>query len=127
MKTSSSLSNSLKSVFAAVVIPVEILLAIAIYLFVLGNPANFQGNDPVNHPLPGNYLGIVYKGGFIVPILISLLMMVLTFGIERILTISRAKGKGNIKNFVQNIRALLSSKQPRASDCCLRSSKRFSC
>ena len=91
MKTSSSLSNSLKSVFAAVVIPVEILLAIAIYLFVLGNPANFQGNDPVNHPLPGNYLGIVYKGGFIVPILISLLMMVLTFGIERILTISRAK------------------------------------
>ena len=109
MKTSSSLSNSLKSVFAAVVIPVEILLAIAIYLFVLGNPANFQGNDPVNHPLPGNYLGIVYKGGFIVPILISLLMMVLTFGIERILTISRAKGKGNIKNFVQNIRALLST------------------
>ena len=109
MKTSSSLSNSLKSVFAAVVIPVEILLAIAIYLFVLGNPANFQGNDPVNHPLPGNYLGIVYKGGFIVPILISLLMMVLTFGIERILTISRAKGKGNIKNFVQNIRALLSA------------------
>ncbi len=75
----------------------------------LGNPANFQGNDPVNHPLPGNYLGIVYKGGFIVPILISLLMMVLTFGIERILTISRAKGKGNIKNFVQNIRALLSA------------------
>jgi len=109
MKTSSSLSNSLKSVFAAVVIPVEILLAIAIYLFVLGNPANFQGNDPVNHPLPGNYLGIVYKGGFIVPILISLLMMVLTFGIERILTISRAKGKGSIKNFVQNIRALLSA------------------
>ncbi|HYI78468.1 MAG TPA: MotA/TolQ/ExbB proton channel family protein [Chryseolinea sp.] len=109
MKTSSSLSDNLKSVFAAVVIPIEILLAVGIYLFVLGNPANFQGNDPVNHPLPGNYLGVVYKGGFIVPILISLLMMVLTFGIERILTISRAKGKGNIKNFVQNIRALLSA------------------
>ena len=119
MKTSSSLSNSLKSVFAAVVIPVEILLAIVIYVFVLGNPANFQGNDPVNHPLPGNYLGIVYKGGFIVPILISLLMMVLTFGIERILTISRAKGKGNIKNFVQNIRALLSSNNlGQAIDAC---------
>jgi biopolymer transport protein ExbB len=109
MKTSYSISDSLKSVFAAVVIPVEILLAIALYVFVLGNPANFQGNDPVNHPLPGNYLGIVYKGGFIVPILISLLMMVLTFGIERIFTISRAKGKGNIKNFVQRIRTLLSA------------------
>jgi biopolymer transport protein ExbB len=109
MKTSTSLTDSLKSMFAAVVIPVEIGLAIVIYLFVLGNPSNFQGNDPTNHPLPGNYLGIVYKGGFIVPILISLLMMVLTFGIERILTIGRAKGKGNIKNFVQKIRALLSA------------------
>lgn len=109
MKTSNSLSDSLKSVFAAIVIPIEILLAIAIYVFVLGNPENFQGNDPANHPLPGNYLGIVYKGGFIVPILISLLLMVLTFGIERILTISKAKGRGNIKNFVQKIRALLSS------------------
>ena len=109
MKNSNSLIDSLKSVFAAVVIPVEILIAIAIYTFVLGNPANFQGNDPANHPLPGNYLGIVYKGGFIVPILMSLLMMVLTFGFERILTIGRAKGKGSVKNFVQKIRALLSS------------------
>ncbi len=109
MKTSNSLTDSLKSVFAAVVIPIEILIAIALYIFVLGNPANFQGNDPANHPLPGNYLAIVYKGGFIVPILMSLLMMVLTFGAERILTISRAKGKGSIKNFVQKIRALLST------------------
>ena len=109
MKTSHSLTDSLKSLFAAVVIPIEILIAIALYIFVLGNPGNFQGNDPANHPLPGNYLGIVYKGGFIVPILMSLLMMVLTFGIERILTISRAKGKGSVKNFVQTIRALLSN------------------
>jgi biopolymer transport protein ExbB len=109
MKTSNSLFDNLKTVFAAIVIPVEILLAIAIYLFVLGNPANFQGEDPVNHPLPGNYLGIVYKGGFIVPILISLLMMVLTFGIERALTINRARGNGSIKNFIQKIRALLST------------------
>jgi biopolymer transport protein ExbB len=109
MKTSTSLSDNLKSVFAAVVIPVEILLAVAIYMFILGNPENFQGNDPANHPLPGNYLGIVYKGGFIVPILIALLLMVVTFGIERILTISKAKGNGNIKQFIQNIRSLLSS------------------
>lgn len=109
MKNSTSLADSLKSLFAAVVIPVEIILAIVIYLLVLGNPSNFQGNDPANHPLPGNYLGIVYKGGFIVPILISLLMMVLTFGIERILTISRAKGNGSIKTFVQKIRSLLST------------------
>jgi len=104
-----SLVDSLKSVFAAIVIPVEIALAIVIYLYVFGNPANFQGNDPNNHPLEGNYLGIVYKGGYIVPLLLSLLMMTLTFGIERFLTIARAKGKGSIKNFVRRIRGLISS------------------
>lgn len=110
MKTSISFFESLKSVFAAIVIPAEIAIAIFIYIYVLGDPSNFQGNDPANHPMPGNYLGIVYKGGFIVPILISLLMMVITFGCERLFTISKAKGKGNIKNFVLSIRALLSSK-----------------
>lgn len=109
MKTQNSLADSLKSGFAATVIPVLIGIAILIYIFVLGNPANFADNNPANHPLPGNYLGIVYKGGPIVPILMSLLMMVVTFGFERLLTISRAKGKGNINKFVQKIRSLLSN------------------
>jgi biopolymer transport protein ExbB len=109
MKTSNSLMDSLKSGFAAIVIPVEIVLAILFYLYVLGNPANFEGNDPLNHPLPGNYLAIVYKGGFIVPILISLLMMVVTFGIERVLTISKAHGKGSVNKFVIKIRTLLTA------------------
>src|SRR6188768_3573811 len=109
MKNSNSLLDSLKSGFAAVVIPVEIGIAILFYIFILGDPSNFAENNTANHPLPGNYLGIVYKGGIIVPMLISLLMMVLTFGIERLFTISRAKGKGSIKNFIQKVRALLSS------------------
>ncbi len=103
-----SLLDSLKSTFAAIVIPLEVLLSFVIYKLILGNPNNFQGGDPNNHPLPGNYLGIVYKGGIIVPLLISLLLMVLTFGIERLLIIAKAKGKGNIKNFIRTIRYLLS-------------------
>ena len=106
---SNSLSEDLKSGFAAIIIPIEIAIAILIYMFVLGNPDNFQGGDPANHPLPGNYLGIIHQGGPIVPILISLLMLVITFGIERFLTIRGAKGKGSVKKFVRNIRALISS------------------
>jgi biopolymer transport protein ExbB len=109
MENSNSLIDNLKSVFAAVVIPVEIGIAILIYIYFLGNPDNFQGGDSANHPLPGNYYGVVYKGGFIVPILLSLLMMVITFGLERMLTISSAKGRGNVKNFVSHIRSLLSA------------------
>jgi biopolymer transport protein ExbB len=109
MKNNSSLGDSLKSVFAAVVIPLEIGIAILIYLYVLGDPGNFQGEDPLNHPKEGNWLGIIYKGGPIVPVLISLLLMTLTFAIERLLTISRASGKGSLKNFVMKIRSLVAA------------------
>lgn len=109
-KTSNSLSDSLKSGFAAIVIPLELAIAYLIYFFVLGNPSNFQGGDPVNHPLEGNFLGLIYKGGYlVVPVLIALLMLVLTFAIERLLTISRAKGKGNLKTFVRKIRHLVAN------------------
>ncbi|MGE5316765.1 MAG: MotA/TolQ/ExbB proton channel family protein [Chloroflexota bacterium] len=94
--------------FAGIAIPVLITVAILIYIFVLGNPENFQGKNPANHPLPGNSLGIVYKGGIIVPILMSLLMMVLTFAIERFITISKAKGKGRVNAFVARVHTKLS-------------------
>lgn len=103
----SSKVKSAFSGFAGIVIPLLIIIAIAIYVFVLGNPENFQGNNPANHPKPGNYLGVVYKGGIIVPILMSLLMMVLTFGIERLITITRAKGKGRVNQFVAKVHTKL--------------------
>ncbi|MEJ0056697.1 MAG: MotA/TolQ/ExbB proton channel family protein [Bacteroidota bacterium] len=109
MKNSNSIMDSVKSGFAAVIIPLEIAIAFALYYLVLGDPSNFQGGDPANHPLAGNYFGIVYKGGFIVPLLMSLLMMTLTFAIERGLTISGAKGKGSVPNFIRRIKSLLSS------------------
>lgn len=109
MKNQNSLSDSLKSGFAAVVVPVEIVLAFLFYFFILGNPSNFHDNNPLNHPLPGNYLGIVYKGGYIVPLIIALLMMTITFAVERALTIGRAKGKSSIKSFVQHVRTLITA------------------
>lgn len=110
MKTSNGLSDSLKSGFPTVVIPLELALAYFIYFFVLGNPANFQGGDPANHPIEGNFLGLIYKGGYlVVPVLIALMMLVLTFSFERLLTISRAKGRGNLGKFVNKIRHLVSS------------------
>lgn len=86
--------------FAGIVIPVLIAVAILLFIFVMGNPENFQGNNPANLPKPGNYLGVIYKGGIIVPLLMSILMMVITFSIERYITITRAKGKGKITSFV---------------------------
>lgn len=83
------------------------ILCWVLYVYVLGNPANFQGGDPANHPLPGNYLGVIYKGGFIVPILMSFFLIVVTFGIERWITIRSAHGRGPISIFVQKIKAFV--------------------
>ena len=95
---SGSLGESLKSTFAAIVIPLEIVIAYLIYEYVLGNPANFEGNDPNNHPLKGNWMGIIYKGRIVVAILIALIMITLTFGIERLIKISSATGRGSKQN-----------------------------
>jgi biopolymer transport protein ExbB len=103
--------SKFSSQFASIVIPLALVCGILIFKFVLGNPANFEGNDPNNHPIsegPGSVLGLIYKGGFIVPILLSLVIMSITFSIERFLTINKAEGKGNAQDFVAKIRSLLS-------------------
>jgi biopolymer transport protein ExbB len=107
--SSGSLGESLKSVFAAVVIPLEIVIAYLIFYLVLGDPSHFVGGDNTGHPLPGDYFGVVYRGGPIVGFLIALAMMVITFSIERLITISSAKGKGSIQKFVRKIKALVES------------------
>lgn len=97
------------SMFATIVIPVAFLICILIYMFVLGSPANFAGGDSNNHPLPGNYLGIVYKGGIMVPVLMSLMLIVIIFCFERLFTLTKAAGSGSVENFVRKVQASLSS------------------
>jgi biopolymer transport protein ExbB len=107
--SSSSLSDSVKSGFAASVIIIALVLGFVIWKFILGDPSRFVNNDPAGHPLPGDFLAVFYKGGYLVPLAIGLLLMTFTFAIERQLTIGRAKGKGSVKSFVQRIRSLVSS------------------
>lgn len=108
-KNQQSLGKSLQSFFAATVILVALTISVLVYIFVFGNPANFEGMNNENHPLPGNYLGIVYKGGPVVSVLMSLLIIVLAISIERYLTISRSKGKGKLNVFVHNLQQLVSA------------------
>jgi biopolymer transport protein ExbB len=103
-------SGTASSIFATIVIPVAFLACVLIYMFVLGNPANFEGGSNENHPMPGNYLGIVYKGGWVVPVLMTLVLLVFIFAIERALTISKAKGTKNVATFVRNISSKLNQR-----------------
>lgn len=94
------------------------VVAVCVFLFVLGAPSNFEGNDPTNgHPL--NLLGTIYKGGFIVPILQTLLLTVIVLSVERWIALSSAQGKGNTSKFVAEIKKLLSdNKIDAAMDLC---------
>jgi len=93
------------TLFTTLVIPILLAVAIILYKFVFGDPSHFQGGNSDNQPIPGDFFGVIYKGGMIVPILMTCLMMVLTFSIERLIAIGRAKGKGSSASFVHNLKA----------------------
>lgn len=96
--------------FAAIVIPATILAAILIYVFILGSPDNFNDPETKHSPKSGNMLGMVYTGGYVVPVLISCFLMVWVFFVERLLTLSKAKGNGNVGAFVRRIKSLLATR-----------------
>jgi biopolymer transport protein ExbB len=87
-----SLKDALQSVFAMAAILVAFIVAFLIFKFIMGNPIHFEGGNPAGHPLPNDYLAIVYKGGFIVPFLMAIVLILFTFTIERAITIEIAKG-----------------------------------
>ena len=112
-------AKGIKSAF--LVILCCFILAVCIFHFVLGNPANFMNNDPNNHPLPGNMLGTIYKGGVIVPVIQTLLLTVLVLSIERAFAIGKAKGKGNVVKFVKNVKdALNGGDVEKARELCVK-------
>lgn len=89
------------------VIPVAFVISLVVYFFLMGAPSNFQGNNHDNLPLQGNILGIIYKGGYIVPILMTLLLTVLTFSLERYYTIKKAHGNIAPVKFVARLEKFL--------------------
>jgi len=105
-------ANKAKSFFASITMVIIFIFSWIFYLYVLGSPGNFQGGDPANHPIEdgvGKWLGTVYKGGVIVPFLISFFLMVITFSIERFLTIGKASGTGSVDEFVRKVKSLLNA------------------
>jgi biopolymer transport protein ExbB len=86
-----------------------------IWRFVIGADNNFTTPDPNGGFWPhqqGPKSGFVrmYQGGIIVPILIGALLTVVTFVIERFMTISRATGNGNIAEFIRKVQYHLANK-----------------
>jgi biopolymer transport protein ExbB len=106
-KKRSSFKDALQSIFATGSILIS--LAVSIYLFktIMGSPVNFVAGNPHGQALEGNYLGIIYKGGFIVPGLMTCVLVLVIFTIERLITLARAKGRGALNTFVHDLQTML--------------------
>ena len=100
------------------VLPLLLVVGICIYLFVFGNPSNFKNEGlsgmsvafsdiAAKDLVPGRVIGMVYLGGFIVPVLITFAVTVLVFSLERFFVLNKAEGAGNLEGFVLKIRQLL--------------------
>jgi len=112
--------SSGSNIFASLSVIICLVIAFLLWKYVMGDPSNFEGGDPENgHPLPGNYFGMVYKGGYVVPVLMGLFLMVVVFSFERFFVISKAAGTGNVDAFVRRIQGYLSTNNIEAaiSEC----------
>jgi len=103
-KDERSAAHKASTIFAMVAIPIEFIIAIIIFTQIMGNPSNFIDNNTANNPLTGNYLGMMYKGGPVVPVLMTLFMMVITFVLERLYTLRKARGKETPFKFIKTIK-----------------------
>jgi len=118
-KGSSRFKDALQNIFAASAILIAFVVSYLLFVNIMGNPVNFEGGNPKGLALEGNYLGIIYKGGFIVPILMTCVLALIIFVFERIITLSRAKGKGRLNTFVRQLQTLLNEdKIEDAMDAC---------
>ena len=98
-----------KNIFSALVVPLALVTGFLLFFKVFGDGSNFQGGSNENQPIPGNYFGVVYKGGIVVPVLMALLLTALIFSFERWISISRSKGRGQVVKFVNKIKDYLDS------------------
>ena len=115
VKPSTSVQVKKSSNAISLMAPIICILAgYLIWRFILGNPSGF--NKPgtgwfwPSHDGPKNALNKMYLGGIIVPILIGSFLTMLTFVIERFLTISKATGTGNNAEFIRKVQYHLANK-----------------
>lgn len=120
MGTNQNLKPRSKGVSAALVILCCAIIAFAFfYLWCgLGSGGMFdmtQGDEASTlshikdgHPI--NVFGTLYQGGFVIPIVMTLLLTVIALSVERLFALGRADGKGNTAMFVMKVKEALDNK-----------------
>ena len=84
-----------------------VILGYVLWRFVIGDGSHFTGGKENGGFWPdregGEGIFKMYQGGIIVPILIGCMLTVLTFVIERFLTIAKASGSASNADFIRKV------------------------
>ena len=104
MKTNNQKSKKSRGVSSGLIILLCAIAAFCFFEYVCGNPANF---DEKGHPINGNLFGTLFQGGYVIPIVITLLLTVIALSFERAFALRKARGTGSLVKFVDSTKGLL--------------------
>lgn len=116
IKTAKSAQENKSGNMISLLAPVVCVLAgYLIWRFILGAGSNFgvggdNGGFWPEREAPKTALSKMYLGGIIVPILIGTFLTMITFVVERFMTIQKASGTGSNADFVRKVQFHLASK-----------------
>ncbi|MEO0468623.1 MAG: MotA/TolQ/ExbB proton channel family protein [Bacteroidota bacterium] len=120
-------ANPLRAILPLVVIVVAMVVAQVAFWYGFGHQNNFKegearheayqawvangktGEEPPHWTdgEPANNYGLVYKGGWVIPIGMGIFLVIILITIERGITVFRANGRGNTDVFVKKVRRAL--------------------
>lgn len=115
MNKNKKTAGGFSAIVSFLAIAIALVAGALIYSKVFGDPSNFVDNDPTGEPMEGNLYGVIYKGGFIVPILVAVNLIIIIFSIERLVTLLLANGKGNTDKFIAAIKGYMDKKDYKAA------------
>lgn len=87
------------------IIIICLIIAYAFYFLVLGSPDNFIGGDRSGNP--ANLAGTVFKGGYVVGVIFTLLLTVICLSVERFFALRTAFGTMSLPKFTLQIKDLI--------------------
>jgi biopolymer transport protein ExbB len=92
-----------------------IIAGYLVWRFIMGAASGFDAPDLKGgfwpeHKKPKGAMSGIYEGGIIIPLLIAMFLMVVTFSIERWLTIRKALGNGSIADFIRKVQYHLANR-----------------
>jgi biopolymer transport protein ExbB len=99
--------NSNNMLINLIVVVACLAVAHGIFHGVFGQASHFL--DAEKHK-PADFMGTMYSGGWVVPILMSTTLVLICFVVERAMTIFKAKGKVAAGEFVRKVQYHLANK-----------------